>query len=367
MNTLRKILVAFAGFICLLAISGFITLLTLQTTIMDQTVVKGWLSSSKIYDGRLISMIAQAINTGSNQNNLQQSQTGITVPQEALTTALNATFTPAFVQSQVETVITNAYDWSEGKTPEFTFSIPVDQKRDTLIQQLAKAIEPQIAALPVCQSFQQIQESTCRPPNITVEQFANQLTTESIDKSGTFAAPITNESVAKDKQPDASSSPLTQLSQFPTIRTAVNMLLFILPIVAIVSTATIIAATVKERRLHVASRLSRRIFFNMLLILIPAVVAIWIAGNKDIGLSNSLNPQIGDLVMPLIKIIVVGISTKLAIYSGVVSVVSLGVWIGFTIWRRKLQEIEAARVPVPVQPVSSVETTPLLSPPQELK
>jgi membrane-associated HD superfamily phosphohydrolase len=364
MKTLRALLIALAGFICILAISGFISLLTLRTTVMDQTVVKGWLNTSKIYDGTLVSVLAQAINAGNSQSSLQQPQTGVSVPQEALTSALQATFTPDFVKSQVESVISNAYDWSEGKTPAFTFSIPIDQKRDTLIQQLATAIEPQIASLPICQSFEQIQESTCRPAGLTVEQFSSQVTAESVNKAGTFDAPITSQSVAKDAQPETSPSPLAQL---PVIHTVIDMLLIILPIAIIVSIATVIFVTAKERRLQAAARLSRRIFFSMLLIVIPAIVAVWIAGNNDLGLSNNFNPQIGDLIVPIIKIAVVGISTKLALLSGIVCVVSLVAWIGFTIWRRKTQELEAMRAPAPTPVLPTLETTPPVQPPQDTK
>src|SRR3954470_20451181 len=138
MNILRKMLIGLAGFLCIAAISGFVSLLTLKTTIMDRDVVKDWFSESKIYDGKLISALAPAATGEDNQ----QLQAGISVSPDTVKTALNATFTPDFVRTQSENIITNAYDWAEGKVPEFTFSIPVDQKRDELIAQLAQAIEP---------------------------------------------------------------------------------------------------------------------------------------------------------------------------------------------------------------------------------
>lgn len=366
MNILRSLLIGLAGFVCIVAISGFVSLLALQSTIMDRVVVKDWLSASKIYDGRLISALVQdSVNESAQGGNPNpQLETGISASPEAIKTALNATFTPDFVQTQVEGVITNAYDWTEGKTPEFTFSIPIDQKRDTLIQQLAKAIEPQIATLPVCQSVKQTQQSTCRPPNITIEQFANQLTTQSINDSPVFAAPITGESIAKDMQQDSQQPGTSPLDQLPAIRTGIDMLLIILPIAAAVSIAIVILASVRGRRLAAASRLSRRILFSVLLILIPAIVVIWIAKDNDFGLSNMFAAQIGDLVIPLIKTIIVGMSTKLALLSGIVCIVSAMTWIGCTIWRRKLQAIEAARIPAPTSPVAiGTEVTQL---PQQL-
>lgn len=355
MNILRAMLVGLAGFVCIIAISGSIYLLTLQTTIMDRAVVKGWLGDSKIYDGKLISAFVQATNAGRGQGGNPQSQASISASPEAIKTALNATFTPDFVQAQIESVLNNAYDWTESKTPEFKFSIPIDQKRDTLIQQLSKAIEPQITALPVCRSTQLAPQSTCRPSNVTVEQFASQLTTQSIDESGAFAAPITNESISKSNQKKPQQPDKSPLTQLPAIRAGIDLLLIILPIAAIVSIAVVVLATVSGRRLAASSRLSRRIFFSTLLTLIPAIAVIWIARDNDFGLSNMFTAQTGELVIPLIKTIVVGISHKLALLSGIVCIISALVWIGLTIWQRKRQVIEAAQVPTPIPPAEVIE------------
>lgn len=356
MNILRAILVSLAGFVCTIAISGFIFLLALHSTILNRAVAKDWLTTSKVYDGRLLSALVQAANTGDEQggNPDSQPQSGINTSPETVKTALTATFTPDFVQAQVEGIVSNAYDWMEGKSPEFKFSIPINQKRDTFIQQLAKAIEPQIATLPVCQSIRQSQQSTCRPRNVTIEQFASQLATQSIDESGAFAAPITSESIAKGNQKDPGQADKSPLSQLPAIRAGIDTLLVILPIAVIVSIAIVILATAGGRRLAASSRLSRRIFFSTLLTLIPAIAVIWIARNNDFGLSNMFTAQVGEVVIPLIKTIITGLSTKLALLSGIACIVSALTWIGFTIWRRKLQAIEAARIPDPIplaQPV----------------
>lgn len=371
MNILRTILVSLAGFVCVIAISGFISLLALQYTVMDRTVMKDWLTASKIYDGRLLAALSQATNSETGQlgnPKLAQSQESINASPAAIQSALNATFTPDFVQAQVESIVDNAYDWTESKTPEFTFSIPIDQKRDTFIQQLSKAIEPQIGALPVCQSARQTQQPICRPHSITIEQFASQLATQSIDEAGVFAAPITNESITKGNQKDPQQSDKSPLAQLPAIRSSIGILLAVLPIAVIVSIAIVILATAGGRRLAASSRLSRRIFFSMLLTFIPSIAVVWIAKDSDFGLSNMFTAQMGDLMIPLIKIIIVSISAKLALFSGIICIVSVATWIGFTIWRRKRQAIEAAIVPVltplpqtaqlPQQPQSYIENTP---------
>lgn len=358
MNILRMILVSLAGFVCTIAISGSICLLALHATILDRVVVKDWLTTSKVYDGRLLSALIQTPTTGGSYGSTPtpqpQASAGISVPPEAIKAALTATFTPDFVQAQTEGVVNNAYDWMEGKTSEFKFSIPIDQKRSAFIQQLSKAIEPQITALPVCQASRRTQQSTCRPPSVTTEQLSKQLATQSVDESGSFAAPITSESIAKSSQNGPRQPNTLPFAQLPAVRAGIDTLLIILPIAAIVSITVVIVATPDGRRLAASSRLSRRIFFAMLLTLIPAVAVLWIAKDHDLGLSNVFAAQIGDVVIPLIKTIIVGLSTKVALLSGIASVASVVSWIGLTIWRRKRQAIEAARVldPIPIaQPV----------------
>jgi len=338
MHILRPLLVGLAGFICIMSVSGFVSLLALRTSIMDREVAKDWLNASKIYDGKIISALVQTAGIEGNHSDLQGADSNTS--SDALKIALNATFTPDFVRTQVEGIIDNAYNWSEGKTSEFTFSVPLNQKRDTLIQQLAKAIEPQIAALPTCQSAQPMQQLTCRPPGLTIEQSANLLATQSIDESGMFTAPITNESIVKNQQQQNSQkSDDSLMAQLPIIRASIDMLLIILPITAAISITIIILGTRSGSRLAAMSRLSRHIFFSVLLIFIPAIILMWVAKNSDFGLSALLSGQISELVVPLFKIVVAGISSKLALLSGIACIVSVLAWIGFTIWRQKLQDM----------------------------
>lgn len=353
MNILRTMLIGLASFVCIAAISLFVYALTLQTTIMDRTTVKNWLSDSKIYDGKIISALVQTTNAGGGQDGAPQPEAGkISASPEAIKTALNTAFTPDFVQTQIEGVVDDAYNWIDGTAPEFKFSIPIDQKRDTLITQLAKGIEPQIAALPICRSVQITQEPTCRPAGLSVEQFANQLTAQSIDESGAFAAPITNASFSKKSQQGTSQPDSTVLTQLPAIRKGIDMLLIVLPIAAIISIVIIVSVTTHGRRIATAAHLARRIFLGMLFILIPAVAVVWIARGNDFGLASMFNAQTGALVVPLIKTIAVGILSQLAIISGIVGGISAVIWICLSIWQRKTPQ------PIPVTPTPTPISTP---------
>lgn len=364
MNILRAILVGLASFIFIVAVSGYVYVLTLQTTVMDRTVVKNWLSESQLYDGRIISALVQATNAGGGQNGAPQPPANALNPSpEAIKTALNAAFTSDFTQTQIEGVVNNAYNWIDGTSPEFTFSIPIDQKRDVLITELSKAIEPQISALPVCQASQFTQQSTCRPSNITVEQLASQLTTQSIDESGAFAKPITHESFSAPNQSASQHSEQTTLSQLPAIRKGIDILLLALPIAAAISLVIIILATLSGHRLARIARLSRRIFFGMLFIFLPAIIVVWMAKDNDFGLSNMFAAQTGELVIPLIKTIAVGTLAQLALISGIVGGVGVVAWILLSILQRKIPTPQVA-TPAPMTAPVATPTAPAQYQPQ---
>lgn len=334
MKIFRIVLNGFAAFICVTSIVGLVYLFTLQATVMDRDAVKGWLSDSKIYEGNLIASLIQPAAT----TEPVPTQMTLGTSPEMMKTALNATFTPDFIREQVEGVIDNTYDWVEGKNPELTFSIPIDQQRDTFIQQLSKTLEPQIAALPICGS---VQADVCRPASLTVEQLASQMTTQSIDESGMFAAPLTPASFPQDTQQP--TSPL--LAQLPALREIVDLLFIILPIIIILSVVTIIFATQPDRRLTAAVHLSRRIVFSMLFTLIPAAIVMFLLKDNDFGLSQMFAAQIGDLIVPLIKIVIVDIAYNLVLFSGITAMISAAAWITLAVWQKKIKETRAFKNP----------------------
>lgn len=377
MNILRALLIGLASLVYVVAISGFVYLLTLNTTIMDRTVVKSWLKESQIYDGQIISALVQTPPTDSQQGGTQSPASTISASPEAVKAALNTAFTPEFTQTQLEGVVDNAYNWIDGTSPTFTFSVPIDQKRDVIIAELAKSIEPQVATLPVCRSTQIAQQSVCRPANVSTQQLATELTTQSIDESGTFSAPLTNASFTKSTQTSGQSANTSTLANLPTISKGIDTLLLVLPIIAILSIAIIIAVTVRGQRLTAAARLARRIFFGMLFILAPALVIVWLAKDNDFGLANLLTTPSAALFIPLIKTIAVGILGKLALISGIVGGIAAIFWIGLSIWKRQVtlttppaqpvapQVVAVPPVPpTPVQPPQTQTQSPLQPQPQ---
>jgi hypothetical protein len=369
MNIFRHILIGLASLVFITAVTGFAYTLTLHTTVMDRTVVKTWLNESQVYDGRLINALVQTATANNGQDGTPQPPAptnALTPSPDVVKTALNATFTPEFTRTQIEGVINDAYDWIDGTRPNFTFSIPIDQKRDTLIAQLAKGLGPQIAALPICQVTTYTQNSVCRPPNVTVEQLANEITAQSVNDSGTFAKPINNESLTQANTQQSSKQPT--LSQLPTVRKTIDLLLWLLPVVGLTSLIAIIFATTKGQRMAQVARLSRRVSLSMLFIFIPTVIVVYLAKDNDFGLAGMFNAQTGELVVPLVKTILVGILSRLGLITGSIAALSAATWIILNILQRhKPQPLPVApsinpSTPPPIEASAPLEQQPLSRP-----
>jgi hypothetical protein len=323
MTTFQKFLIGLASFTCISALSTFIYLLAMQSTILDRTVVKDWLSESQLYEGKLISGLIQPAAADSNQG-------AFSLSPDVLNVSLAATLTPDFIRTQTESVIDNAYDWIEGKTPAFTFSIPLDQKRDTFIQQLSKALEPQIATLPVCGAVPLQANAPCRPSTMTVEQFSHLATAQSAADSNLFTEPLTNQSFAQSSQ----TADFATLSQLPVISKIIDWLLILLPILVIICVTAVLVITPRGRRLIAAAHLSRRACLSMLFILIPSATVAWIANGNNLNLASLFPAQTGEVFVPLVKVILVGILSKLALISGIAAAMAGAIWAGIVIWRR---------------------------------
>lgn len=331
MSVLRKITIWFLCLGCVTAVSGIVYILTLESTLLDRTVVKQWLVDARVYDDN---MLIDALVQTPPENTRPSDQ--LTLPPDAIKLAMGNTFTPDFIKTQTENVVNNAYDWMEGKTPTFQFSVPIDQKKEMLIQQLATLIEPQIEAIPACS---RAITANCRPSTLNQSQFATEAATQSINESESFDKPITNETFAEPSGKPPKKSESAALAQLPAIRSATNVLFVILPIAAALSLAAIAFLARSSDRLRVFTKLARRLFFSMLLGVIASGVVLWIARDSDFGLKDLLAAQssaIGGLIAPFLKNMIVGFAGSLLFWSGIFGSISLLVWIGFVAITKRL-------------------------------
>lgn len=349
MNFLRTTIVGLASFVCVLAISGFIWLTTLTATLLQPGAVKGWLRESGVYSKLLSTLVT---------TNEQAAQGGLNST-EATKQALHNTFTPDYIQQQAETAIDSTYLWLEGKSDKAAFSIPVDEKRTTFINNFAAAIEPQVAALPVCSAASQVNANsvTCRPPQLTPQQFAQMIAAETVTRSEMLGKPLTEETIAA-QQAGTSPTESQTLAQLPTSVQLINTLLLILPLAALLCFGIIALAATD--RLIAFARLARRVWFGSLFTLIAAGVLLYLSANPQV-LPNFSSTQTGGIVelfTPVLQRAVAAVAGQLALLSGISVAISGAFWILLSVLRKRREQARIHDSPPPSTPVSTPSTPP---------
>lgn len=344
MKLFRSFSVSFAGFISATCIFLLIWLLALQTSIFNQAAVKQGVSDANVYS-TFIPELSKTIQTQAS------GQTTNILTSDALATALNNTFNSTYIKTQTESIIDSSYSWINGSASEISFSIPVNENRETLIQELAKVIEPTVNELPVCTALNQASTKSiiCRPSNKTNAEFATNLAEQAIDSSNITSAPITS----------ASFSPNTNnsfLSQLPFYYQATKWLSIILAVVAVVFFGIMLfASTEKFRSL---ANFGRKLFFGSLIPLCFGGAMFWL-GSQSNGLPGLDQSTItmADVVVPLMQKLLQLIGSQLLIFSGAVLIISLAMWIGFKVVHKN-KTVTKLKSAIKQQPITKEPTEP---------
>lgn len=358
MRFLRASTIALLTLGCVIGTSTLIYLFTLQSTVMNRNVVKGWLRDSAIYTHNPIGTILNSVPTAP-----AEPATQFGIQPEAAKAALVASFPPEFIQTHTETTIDRAYDWMEGKADTFEVSIPVNEQRETFIQQLAKSVEPQVAALPVCTQALAVSGAACRPASISVPQLATQLTSQSVAASSTLTQPLTLDSLTTAPASSASpaaptSAPATLLNTLPATYSLLRTLMVVLPVLLVLSVALIFRLSPAAQRTTALLHLTRRILFGTIFTFVIALVLLWLTKTQDLTLPplvTSPSTATLELFMPLLRLAASDLALWLTIYSGVVCLVCVGIWIGLSNWRHRSREqaLLASVTPVMSQPTAT--------------
>jgi len=343
----------FARLICVTAVSGTVYLATLSTTVLDRHDVKEWLGASGLYeDGALISAI-----TAQQPETSLPTTTAITTEQDLITNtaiknALSRTFPTPFLEQSFNSVIDTSYDWMEGKRADFSFSVPVNSRREIFIAELIKEVEPRVASLQLC-SF--TARTLCRP-DVPVTDFTRQLVTDSLAASDFLQTPITEAAFSS----AASSSEVASLSEFPTLRWTVGLLLWILPLIGVAALLGAWLLTERGHKLALGSKVSRAVFSSMTLAVIASGAIIIIEKIYGFPIASAL-PQVGALAPIMTKFItelILGFSWTLLLYASIPLVVSLIGWITFAQIKKRRTPPTA---PLPDIPSPQPPTSPSLA------
>ena len=301
--------------LCVAAVSGTVYSAAISTTLLDRSDIKQWLGASKLYDNdTLISVLfTEQPNTIIAGQNL--------ISNEAIQHALERTFPASFLRQNFEHVVDKSYDWIEGREARFAFSVPVDTKRQTFIAELAKEIEPKIAALPICNLTIQ---TPCRP-NVPVPDFVRQLVIESITASDFLQAPLTESVFIQ----STSTENTAVLSRLPMIYSTVMTLLWALPLVFLISLVGAWLLTPHGSKQTLLIRLSRGIFSSTVVTIIIATTIILIEQFRGFSFetvftgTGSLAPVLGTFLTKLI----IGFSWALLLFAAIGCFISVISWI----------------------------------------
>lgn len=335
---------------------------TLQTTVLDRNVAKSWMRESGVYNNLLSVIYA-------NDPTVQQQMTAISsaIPQQTVTTSLNQSFSPAYVQTATETILDSTYDWLDGKQPSVTFDINTTTQKSSFTSTLASLLEPQIAALPQCASLAEFnaQNPTCRPPGITPEQLSQSAAIDIANQASVFQQPLTDTGVTQaaiDSQtasPVPSSNPATQ--SLPSITANIRLWLILLPVIAIVSGGGMVLLSHRKYRLNAAKHLAGRLTIGLGLTMVIGILLMIYGKTISIsGFVTGANKNIlSQIVEPILHVALPAVGNRLAWVSGLLAALTLAIWITLRIIKKRRDKLELHK-PIEaapaVQPTAPVQT-----------
>lgn len=333
--------------LCVMAVSGTIYLVTISTTLLDRHDVKQWVSTSGVYkDGALIT----ALFTQPPEAQAQTPTNTVITEQDIITTesikhALIRTFPAPLLKQYFNGVIDESYNWMEGKSNNFSFLVPIDAKRQTFINELIKEVEPTVATLPPCSLYT---NTICRPANVAPADFARQLVTDSLATSDFMQTPITEKTFSS----ATSVSERTSLSQLPVLRQAIGLLLWILPVLFIVTTLGVWLLAAPGNRLNVFSKISRTIFSSMTLavLLSSAIIIIQKVHGLPIEAAMPKAGAMAPIMARFVTELILAFSWALLVIAAIPLAISLISWITLVQLKKRHAAQVAPTTAAPPQP-----------------
>lgn len=281
------------------------------------------------------------------------------IPQQTISTSLNETFTPAYVQASTESILDSTYDWLDGKQPNVTFDINTTAQKEAFTGNLAALLEPQIAALPQCKSLSEFNaaQPTCTPPGTNATDLAKLVATDATNQASIFTQPITDASVAQAATDNQAASPIpssnTATQQLPSITANLRLWLVLLPIIAVASGAGTILLAHHHKRLKAAKNLAGRMAAGLTITAVIGIIVAIFGPNIAIGSLVSGNNVISQIVDPVLRVALPDIGSRLAWVSGLLAALAFAAWLTIRIIkkRRDIAELRkpAEDIPAPIE------------------
>lgn len=301
-----------------ITLAVWISLATIYMTILQRDVVLGWVEKSGAYANLVGSIVQLMPAEGDDKQFLNDN---------AIREAVQNTLTPTFIKQSTETVLNASYDWLEGKAQTIRFSIALNEKRPELQKQLAVALEPQIAALPVCASkFNTATEVTCIPQGTSTKAMAEDLARRSVESTDFLKDPLTEQTFSQAGLP--SFELLRWFAQFA--------LYFVIGLPVFACLCVLCYVLLYDQKIVGLRIAGRRIFFSTILTVVVASL-LW-GASTHISLSAFGDQAvITKIVDPLFHQIASHVGMWLFIFSVSVLLAGGAVWLTAFLIEKRLQ------------------------------
>lgn len=188
MNILRKIALFFISLALFITLPLHTFIWTTRQTLLDRTVILGWLKEGKVYDNIADTLANIAEDSLKNKDETQQNgdapaDGGGNMPDTAtLVKAAKVAFPPNILQQNVEAVINSMYNWLEGKTDTIVLNLDFSAQKKVFIDALGNEAITRAASLPTCTTqlttdFDPL-SSDCIPSGVNVAAQAEKIKSE---------------------------------------------------------------------------------------------------------------------------------------------------------------------------------------------
>lgn len=366
MNFLRAILASLMSLLCTIAVSAYVTYQTLETTILNKQEIKTWVQDSKTYD----TLFPTLVSTDQTINDQTSGASSPFINKETIQTALNKTFTASYVQSESEKIIDSTYNWLHGASDNITFSVNTTSKKDDFIKNLAGLIQPKLAQMPQCASYNQFDATnpTCLPPGTNADQAAIALATDVANSSPFFKEPITEKSVQEANDQSAttnSESPVTSASatnsqSVPRTIQTIKAWSVWLPLIAIVSGGLCIVLS--RNHFKATKHLAGRLTVGLAL---TAAVGLIIASLGKTFETNATSAITTNIVEPIIHQAAPAVGNRLALVSGGLALITFALWLTLTIVKKRHDKAKLLSPPAELPPTQPPQAPTPPSVPQQ--
>jgi hypothetical protein len=182
MHIFKKIVVGISAALLVPMLFSFGMLWSIHQTIGTPAPVKEALRESGLYEHGISEALAQA----QKDQPTTPAEGDLPLNQPEIRTIITQSFTPAYLQSQVEPTIDNIYKWLDGTNPKLAFQINLADGKANFANGVSAYIQQRLATAPTCpassvppsQADVDPFAATCLPAGVSAASLAEKTRTE---------------------------------------------------------------------------------------------------------------------------------------------------------------------------------------------